>query len=54
MKKRKPCQAVSNKLNVEVAPKLVQNLRKFEKVLISKRMLFKKFAIMHGKGDLQK
>ena len=54
MKKRKPCQAVSNKLNVEVAPKLVQNLRKFEKVLISKRMLFKKFAIMHGKGGFAK
>ena len=52
MKKRTPCQAVSNKLDVEVAPKLLQNLRKLEKVLISKRILFKKVAVMHGKGEI--
>ena len=54
MKKRTPCQAVSNKLDVEVAPKLLQNLRKLEKVLISKRILFKKVAVMHGKGKFAK
>ena len=54
LKKRTPCQAVSNKLDVEVAPKELQNLRKLEKVLISKRILFKKVAIMHGKGEFVK
>ena len=51
MKKRTPCQAVSNKLDVEVAPKLLQNLRKLEKVLISKRVLFKKVSILLRKGE---
>ena len=54
MKKRTPCQTVSNELVLEVAPKLLHNLRKFEKVLMSKRILFKKFAIMHGKGEFAK
>ena len=54
MKKRTLCQAVSNKFDVEVAPKLLQNLRKLEKVIISKRTLFKKVLIMHGKGELAK
>ena len=52
--KRTPCQAVYKKLDVEVAPKQLQNLRKLEKVLISKRILFKKVAIMHGKGEFAK
>ena len=34
MKKRTLCQAVSNKLDVEVAPKQLENLRKLEKLLI--------------------
>ena len=46
MKKR-----TSNKLDAEVAPKLLQNLKKLEKVLISKRVLFKKVSIMLGKGE---
>ena len=54
MKKRTPCQAVSNKLDVEVAPKQLQNLRKLEKVLISKKILFKKVALMHGKREFAK
>ena len=41
MKKRTPCQAVSNKLDVKVVPKDLQNLGKLEKLLISKRILFK-------------
>ena len=40
----------NNKLDAEVAPKQLQNLRKLEKVLVSKRILLKKAAIMHGKG----
>ena len=54
MKKRIPCQAISNKLDAEVAPKQLQNLRKLEKVLISKRILSKKVAILRGKGDFAK
>ena len=54
MKKRTACEAVSNKLDVEVAPKQLQNLRRLEKVLISKRILFKKVAIMDGKGEFAK
>ena len=41
MKKRTPCQAVSNKSDVKVVPKDLQNLGKLEKLLISKRILFK-------------
>ena len=40
----------SNKLDVEVAPKQLQNLRKLQTVLVSKTILFKKAAIMHRKG----
>ena len=40
-----PCQAVCNKL---------KDLKKLEKVLISKRILFNKIAIMHGKGEFSK
>ena len=54
IKKRSPCQAVSYKLDVEVAPKQLQSLRKLEKVLISKRIMFKKVAIMHGKREFAK
>ena len=50
MKKRTPCQPVSNKLDIEVAPKQLQNLKKLGKVLLSKIILFKEVAIMHGKG----
>ena len=42
VKKRTPCQAVSNKLDVEVAPKQLQNLRKLEKVFISKKNIVQK------------
>ena len=49
-----PCQAVCNKLKVEAAPKVLQDLRRLEKVLISRRILFKKVAIMHGKGEFSK
>ena len=41
-KEKIPCQAVCNKLQVEAAPKGLQDLRRLEKVLISRRILFKK------------
>ena len=53
-KKKIPCQAVCNKLEVEAAPKVLQDLRRLEKGLISRRILFKKVAIMHGKGEFSK
>ena len=54
MEKRTPYQSVSNKLGIEAAPKQQQHLRKLEKVLISKRKLFEKVAIMNGKGEFTK
>ena len=54
MKKRTPCESVYNKLDVEFALKPLLHLRKLEKVLISKRILFKKVEIMHGKGKFAK
>ena len=35
-------------------PDELRCLRKLEKVLISKKLLFKKLAIMHGKGEFSK
>ena len=49
-----PCQAVFNKLGIEPIPKELSELRRLEKVLISQRILFKKIAIMHGKGEFSK
>ena len=54
MKKKTPCQVVSNELDVETAPKQLQNLRKLEKLLISKRILFKKNLIIHRKREFAK
>ena len=41
-----PCQAVWNKLELTPLPKEIEILNKLEKVLISKRILFKKIVIM--------
>ena len=49
-----PCQTVCNKMALDVMPDELRYLRKLEKVLISKRLLFKKIAIMHGKGEFSK
>ena len=49
-----PCQAVCNKTVLDPIADALRHLRKLEKVLISKRLLFKKIAIMHGKGELSK
>ena len=45
-KGKTPCQAVTNGLQLFSFPKELQNLRKLEKIIIAKRLLFKKVAIM--------
>ena len=37
-----PCQAISNKLAVELLPNEFRDLRRLERVLVAKRILFKK------------
>ena len=46
MKGSMPCQAVSNKLKLYNLPTEFESIRKLEKVLIAKCILFKKVAIM--------
>ena len=48
-----PCQAVWNNLQVYHLPMELANLRKLEKAIISRRLLFKKVAIM-PKGQMPK
>ena len=49
-----PCQAVCNKMALDPIPEQLKDLKKIEKFLISKTILFKKIAIMHGKGEFFK
>ena len=48
-----PCQAVVNKLGVDKIPVQFQTIRKLERVLVSRRILFKKVSIM-PKGESPK
>ena len=41
-----PCQAVWNKLSIDKLPDEISCFNRLEKVLISKRILFKKVSIM--------
>ena len=41
-----PCQAVANRLNVLELPKLFQDIRRLERLLVSRRILFKKVTVM--------
>ena len=41
-----PCQAVANRLNVAELPRLFQDIRRLEGLLVSRRILFKKVTIM--------
>ena len=41
-----PCQAVCNKLEIFEFPPFIPKLRRLEKIIIAKRLLFKKIAIM--------
>ena len=49
-----PCEAVNNKMALVPIPDELKDLKKLEKVLISRRILFKKISIMHGKGEFCK
>ena len=49
-----PCQAVYNKMALSPIPDSLKDLKKIEKVLISKRILFKKTAITYGKDEFSK
>ena len=48
-----PCQAAFNKLSIPEIPEQLKCLNRLEQVLISKRILFKKIAIM-SKGQMPK
>ena len=54
LRNKTPCQAVCNKLEIGDIPQVFQDLRRLDKVLVSKRILFKKITIMHGKGEFSK
>ena len=41
-----PCQAVANRLNVIELPELFQDIRRFERLIVSRRILFKKVTAM--------
>ena len=45
-KKKMPPQAVCNKLNIQSIPCELKNLNRLERVLISRRLLFKKVTII--------
>ena len=49
-----PCQAVFNKMILDPILDELKDLKKLEKILISKRMIFKKIAIINGKGEFAK
>ena len=49
-----PCQAVFDKTSLDPIPDELKYLKKLEKDLISKRIIFKKIAITHGKGEFAK
>ena len=48
-----PCQAVINKLGIVSLPKEFESINKFKRILVSKRILFKKITIM-SKGQTPK
>ena len=41
-----PYQAVANRLNVVELPQLIQDIRRLERLLVSRRILFKKVTVM--------
>ena len=48
-----PSQAVANRLNVVELPKLFQGNRRLERLLVSRRILFKKVAVMRKGKSLK-
>ena len=53
-KNKIPGQSVRNKMAVDPITNGLKDFKKLKKVLISKRLLFKEIAIMHGKGEFSK
>ena len=49
-----PCQTVVNKMHIEHLPKELKDLERLEKILICKRILSEKIAIMFEKIELAK
>ena len=49
-----PCQAAFNKKSLNPIPDELKDLNKSGKILIPRRIIFKKIAIMHGKGEFAK
>ena len=49
-----PCQAVVNKMHVQPLPKKQKDLERLGKILISKRILSVKIAIVYNKGEFAK
>ena len=49
-----PFQTVFNKISLNPIPDELKDFEKLEKILISKRIIFKKIAIMNGKGEFSK
>ena len=49
-----PWQAVFNKIILDPIQDELRHLKKIKKILISKRVIFKKIGIMHEKGNLEK
>ena len=41
-----PCQAVANRSNVVESQKLFKDIRRLERLLVSRRILFEKVAVM--------
>ena len=48
------CQAVFNKMSLDSIPDELKDFKKLEKILISKRIIFKKIAIMNRKEEFAK
>ena len=46
LKNKVPCQAVTNNLNMEVLPKIHQAINRLERLLVSRRILFKKVTFL--------
>ena len=49
-----PCQTVCNKIFLYPVLDELKNLKKIQKDLTPKRILYKKIVIMYGKGELSK
>ena len=49
-----PCQAVFHKMSLEPIPDELNDLKELEKILTSKKTIFKKITIMNRKGGFAK